>query len=498
MSTASTSPRPVFAALPGVHDVDGLLVAACPSCRRGVASMDSADVIECSAGCRHGQITRALFTAPRAAAAQPAGLVVRRASEIDVEQVAYLVPDRVPLGALTLLVGDPGLGKSTVTAEWAAGTTTGRYGEPATVLVANAEDSAAHVTVPRLAAAGADLERVEFFAFSDEHGERPVTLPDDVPAIEAHAIRAGARLVVIDPLNAHLSDQTSTHRDHSVRRALAPLAAMAEHGIAIVVVAHLNKAQGTDAIYRVGGSIGLVGAARSVLLLARDPDDPDGEDGDRRALAHAKSNWGKLAPTLVYQHEPATVTVRGRTVETHRLAEIGESEIDGRGLLGASHEDPPATKRERAVELLADVLADGEWHRMKEIEAAAGRADISRRVLYRAADEVGIERERRGFPAVAWWRLPVVPPAMARQAPTGPGHDSESPAITGNQGAPDPQVGTTPRERTSGEIEQENETRASLHMAPRCTCDHHLPTIDGDGDVRCLNCGRATAWTKAA
>jgi len=393
------------------------------------------NLTECDRGCEHWQITTALFNGPAPAASkEAAGLRIVRASDVEIEQVRFLVPDRVPLGAVTLAVGDPGLGKSTLTMAWAAGTTTGRYGKPAAVLIANAEDSAAHVTVPRLAAAGAKLDAVEFFSVAEGDGERTFTIPDDVPRLEAHAAKVGARLVVVDPLNAHLADGTNAHRDHSIRRALAPLSAMAQRlGVAVVVVAHLNKAQGSDALYRVGGSIGLVGGARSVLLFTRDPDDPDEEQGNRRALGAIKSNWGKLAPTLLYEHEPATVTVKGTTVETHRLVELGESEIDGGALLGADCNDPPATKQERALELLADVLADGDWHRASEVKDAAAAQGIPVRTLQRAANETGIEDERRGFPSVTWWRLP-----HSRAMPSGATgklhdwRDYENPVTTGD------------------------------------------------------------------
>lgn len=428
----------------GLHDAresEHVWTADCPVCRAlsdGLAPLqlteaktDGPATLRCLNGCAPDAIANALGLANN----DPARLRIVRASEVEIAPVRFLVPERVPLGAVTILCGDPGLGKSTWTCEIAAGTTTGRYGEPARVLMANAEDGAAHVIVPRLAAAGARLEWIELFTVPDEHGERPFTIPDDVARLEAHAAATGARLVVVDPLNAHLSDATNAHRDHSIRRALAPLAAMAQRlGTAVVVVVHLNKAAGTDALHRVGGSIGLVGGARSVLLFARDPDDED--DGPRRALGHVKSNWSKLAETSIYEHREAEVTIGATTVETHRLVLVGESEIDGRGLLGADRDDPPATKRERAIELLADVLAGGGWHRAKEVEAAGAGADIGRRLLYKAADEVGVDRERRGFPAVAWWRLPVVQPVTARQSCAAPVHDSEPPAATGDPAAP--------------------------------------------------------------
>jgi len=357
-------------------------------------------------------------------------LVARKASEIPVEHVRFLIPERVPLGAVTLLAGDPGLGKSTLTAAWSADVTTGAYGdEPAAVLIANAEDAAGAVTVPRLAAAGADLERVELFAIAEHGQERTFTIPDDVPRLEEHAEKVGARLVIVDPLTAHLSDGTNTHRDHSTRRAMAPLVAMAERlGCAVVVVSHLNKATGLDALYRVGGTIGMTGGPRSVLLFARDPDDPEGEQGARRALAHVKGNWAKLAPTVVYEHEEVEYTAaEGLTVQTHRLVLVGESEADSSALLSPNREDPPATQRERAGELLADVLGDGEWHRAKDVQQAAKAAGVKLRTLDRACTDAGVERDRRGFPAVAFWRLPEPQAEFQFNTPATGDGDTDSP-----------------------------------------------------------------------
>lgn len=379
----------------------------CPACWQGELTVDhphDGGEIVCSHGCTVDVIARAVLgTTP----ADGSGIVVRRAVDVPVEQVRFLVPGRVPLGAVTLLAGDPGLGKSTLTALWAAQATRGDFdGEPGAVLIANAEDAPGSVIVPRLAAAGADLESVEFFAFNDEHGERGFTIPDDVPALEMHARKVGARLVVVDPLNAHVSDRTNTHRDHGIRRALAPLSAMAERlGLAVLVVTHLNKGTGADALYRIGGSIGNVGAARSVLLFTRDPDDPDGEQGSRRAVAHIKGNWAKLAPTAIYGHEEVVVTL-GQTVDTHRLAYIGESDADPRDLLHPDRDDTPTARRDRAEELLADLLGDGDWHRARAVIEAARRDGISRSTLDRAAEAAGVERERRGFPSVSFWRLP--------------------------------------------------------------------------------------------
>jgi hypothetical protein len=506
--------------LDNARDDEHVWTADCPACHPTLdglapllvteAKTDGPVTLRCRSGCEPDAILAALGFGDLDAAR----LRIVRASEVEIEAVRFLVPERVPLGAVTILCGDPGLGKSTWTCEIAAGTTTGRYGEPARVLMANAEDGAAHVIVPRLAAAGADLARVELFTVPDEHGERPFTIPDDVPRLEAHAGSTGARLVVVDPLNAHLSDATNAHRDHSTRRALAPLAGMAQRlGVAVVAVLHLNKAPGTNALHRVGGSIGLVGGARSVLLFARDPEDE--EDGPRRALGHVKSNWSKLAGTSIYEHRETEVTVRGTTVQSHRLVLVGESAIEGCELLGADRDDPPSTKRERAVELLADTLADGAWRRAKEVEAAAARADIGRRLLYQAARDVGIERERNGFPAVAWWRLPVVHSQGAQQSCTAAAHASESPDTTGDYASPDAMLCTPTADCTTGprnvvqlhgpQLDQQaladplaecDATRVAFGVAQWCACLRPLPCPDADGGLSCTRCGRVCAGWK--
>ena len=78
--------------------------------------------------------------------------------------------------------------------------------------------------------------------------------------------------MVVDPLMAFLSGDTNSHKDQDVRRALAPLASVAQRtGAAVLIVRHLNKAGGGNTPYRGGGSLGIIGAARAGLVVAEDP-----------------------------------------------------------------------------------------------------------------------------------------------------------------------------------------------------------------------------------
>ena len=113
-------------------------------------------------------------------------------------------------------------------------------------------------------AAAADNRRVTIPLVRDGI-ETPFVLPGDAMKLRSVVSDRQVRLLVVDPLSAHLGANINSWKDDNVRRALAPLHAVAEESAAIVVVAHLNKGQTSEPLQRLGGSIGLA-AARSVLL----------------------------------------------------------------------------------------------------------------------------------------------------------------------------------------------------------------------------------------
>jgi hypothetical protein len=172
-----------------------------------------------------------------------------------------------------------------------------------------------------------------------------MTLPDDVPLLEENIQRLRAHggavgLLVIDPIGAFLSADIDSHRDASVRRALAPVAQMPERlDLAVLVVAHLTKDESTRMINRVNGAGAFVNAARSVLALAPHPDDPDGEDGDQRVLVHVRGNWWRPSPALSAQVGDAEITLDDGTQTTIGLLRIsGESDITLEDLQGRKDE----------------------------------------------------------------------------------------------------------------------------------------------------------------
>lgn len=109
---------------------------------------------------------------------------------------------------------------------------------PVGVVIATAEDALAQTMVPRLMAAGADLERISFVDL-----DQGFSIPDDLERLDRTVEERGdVRLIVLDPIIAFLPTRLDPHKDQHARAALAPLEGLAErHGAAVVCVMHLNK-----------------------------------------------------------------------------------------------------------------------------------------------------------------------------------------------------------------------------------------------------------------
>jgi hypothetical protein len=342
--------------------------------------------------------------------ASPVGKLL---SEVEPERVEWLWPGRLPLGKLAVLDGDPGLGKSAVTLDLAARVSAGmelpnggRCG-PAGVVLLSAEDGLADTIRPRLDAAGADTERIVALSTMAEGtaAERTISLTQDLGTVERDIRCVRAALVVIDPLMAFLSGKTDSHKDQDIRRALAPLAAMAERtGAAVLIVRHLNKSAGGNTLYRGGGSIGIIGAARSGLVVAQDPEDPE-----RRILAANKHNLSKAAPSLAFRVETAP---NGAA----RVAWDGTSGLSAGDVLKEPEDPERMSMLSEARAFLLEELADGPM--AAELTKKDARSvGVSERTLKRAKRELGVKSRKEGDGSWSWM-LPPSGDAEGSQSPT--------------------------------------------------------------------------------
>jgi putative DNA primase/helicase len=314
-------------------------------------------------------------------------LDLTRLSDIEAESVECLWPGRIPKGKVTLLVGDPGVGKSFASLAIAAAVTNGsplpdsEQRPSQTVLIWNGEDGTADTIRPRAEAVGAALERMR--VIEGEITEDGARAPFGLHSIEllAKCVEeiGDVGLVIVDPLAALLAG-IDAHRDAEIRSALQPLADFAERfSIAVLAIAHLNKKQAEQVLYRVGGSIGFVGLARSVLLAAEDP-----EDG-RRAIASLKCNLAAKPNAVEYR------------IDTEGRFWWGSScpDLTADHLLRSVRAERYGGAREKAERFLNEVLAAGPLP-AKDLEAFALDRGINPRTLERARRDLGVCAVRRG------------------------------------------------------------------------------------------------------
>jgi hypothetical protein len=341
-------------------------------------------------------------------------LRVRAASQLERRELAWLWRGWLPFGKLALLDGDPGLGKSLVTLDLCTRLSSGLPmpdGSPGpgcvNSLVLNAEDGAEDTINQRLAAMGADRDRVFVVDRPECDLTGPVRLPSEVGALEEAVIEHQAKLVVLDPIVAFLEQGIQISNDQSVRRALGPLNQIAaRQGCVFLLVRHLNKANNGLARYRGGGSIGFQGACRSTWLLERDPKEPE-----RLVLAQVKNNLARLQKSLaltVASLTPGEPEDRVQTLLWH-----GPSPWSADQLLGAARgHGPRATETDRACQFLKKLLEDGP--QSTPVIWEAGKAEgFSDRMLRRARDLLSIEskREGNGREHRAYWSLGTQRPA---------------------------------------------------------------------------------------
>lgn len=309
-------------------------------------------------------------------------LPAKSCADIAPSEVQWLWKPYLARGRLAILDGEPNTGKSLVAIDLAARLSRGGplpdgslLAKPGTALILNAEDDLADTLRPRAAAAGADLSRV---IVADFAASGPPQFPKCVEQLFDLICDRGADLLVIDPLSAFLP--RGIRSDSDVRRALAPLAGLAaETGCAVLIVRHLARSVGPNAVYRSTGSMGALGAALTGLLLARHPEEPD-----LRVLAVTKSYLG--AP-------PAALGVRLASTDTGpSLHWTGAVDLSADELCVSRSADAVRRPRERAAEFLRAALAGGP-RPVAELEALAAERGLSWTTLKRAKEQLKLKSE---------------------------------------------------------------------------------------------------------
>ena len=355
-------------------------------------------MVELLAKGRSYLVTQIVIAAPAPIFPTRHRILARRASDVEAKPIAWLWEPHFALGKFSMIVGDPGLSKSTLTACFAAHVSHGRSwpdGMPCPageVLLVNAEDDPSDTTRPRLDAANASVDRIHFLdAVTDGQRERSFNL-GDVDAIDEFIDHhPDVRLVVIDPISAYLAGVDS-HKNSDVRGMLAPVSSLAaKRGVAVIGVSHLNKGQAA-AIYRSSGSLAFVAAARSVYLLAKSDDAPE-----RRVLLPVKNNLGPDTQGIGYSLR----TTEGKVPYVEWLSEPVRQTADE--ILRAGSNDQ-RTATEDCMEWLGIVLsADGVG--ASDVMMAAKEHGFSPKTLRRSREKLGVRTEKAGVRGGWTWFL---------------------------------------------------------------------------------------------
>ena len=299
-------------------------------------------------------------------------------ADVEPEKIEWLWPGRIAIGKPTLIGGEPGLGKSQITAALAAAVTTGgawpcNEGRApiGSVLILSAEDDAGDTIRPRLDAAGADVGQSTYFSrASDGSGRRTFNLQADLALLEEAIKRIGdVRLVIIDPVSSYLG-KTDSHKNADVRGTLEPLGDMASRlRVAVVSITHFSKGAGQSAVNSFIGSIAFVAAARAAFIVTRDP---DSDDPARRLFVQAKNNLAADCGGLAFRVEQRLV---GNDIVASAITWESEEPNCRRNSWRPIVRGNEKPERAEAEDLLRDPLSAG--HRpSNEIEAEAKGAGI--------------------------------------------------------------------------------------------------------------------------
>ncbi len=311
------------------------------------------------------------------------------------KEVEWLWYPYIPYGKITIIEGDPGEGKTTLVLKLAATLSRGlplpcdddKEYEPIHIIYQTAEDGIEDTIKPRLEKAGADCSMIRVIDETDKE----LSMTDD--RLEQAIIETGARLIILDPIQAYIGATVDMHRANEIRPVLKHLGIIAEkHNCAIILIGHMNKASGSKSTYRGLGSIDIQATARSVLLVARLRDKPN-----IRIMAHDKSSLA-----------PAGDAIGFEMTEDNGMVCIGPYDITIDELL-SGNEGRGKKKLDIAENFIKEYFGTNKVIPSNEIMMEAAKRSIKRNTLLSAKKKLGItsDKEKAEDGTIYWtWVMP--------------------------------------------------------------------------------------------
>lgn len=303
---------------------------------------------------------------------------------IDPKEVEWLWEPFIPFSMITIMEGDPGVGKSFLAMQLAAQISIGgelpegQKLDRGRVLYLSAEDDAAYTIRPRIDAMGGDPSRIRVqgdFLSLDEKG---------LNALMREVRRKPPDLLILDPLFAYVPSGQDMYKPNVIRQLLSFLKDIAETGeTAVLIIRHLTKAKHDKAIYRGGGSMDVIGAARSAFLVCEHPN-----DSSTKLVVHIKHNIAKRGQTQSYE-------IYADDGGMATLNWLGPSDITIDDLISSEGGTPKMSALDEAIQFLRVFLKNGPEATTKVEKEAAAR-DISEKTLERARRSLGVVSKKKG------------------------------------------------------------------------------------------------------
>jgi hypothetical protein len=323
----------------------------------------------------------------------------------------WLAKGNLPKAAVTLLVGDEGIGKSTYWVWLVAHVTTGKscleYGlpprDPQDVVLVVTEGDWSSTVGPRLQTAGADLDRVHVFAAENDGSGSPM-LPDHLGILMGAEITPA--LMVVDAWLDTVPPSLSVKDPQHARQALHPMKEYATAtGAAVLLLTHTNRVATANPRDKYGATAELRKTARQTLFALADPDYDDcliiGPEKSNNVARGAEASRFRIVPVQV-----ADPTDDSDGVAT-KVEYVGPAGKSTRDLIAeAFHgfgDDDDDDKLGEALDWLADYLAKNGTTASKIVKDDAKAAGIAVRTLERAAAQLPVLKSAAGYPRTTHW-----------------------------------------------------------------------------------------------
>lgn len=298
--------------------------------------------------------------------------------DVEVKPVEWLWYPYIPFGKITIIQGDPGEGKTTAILQISALLTKGETlpcdnteREPINIIYQTAEDGLSDTVKPRLLSADADCSKIKVI----DETNKNLNMLDE--RIEKAIIATGARLIILDPVQAYIGADINMNSANETRAVMSKLGTLAEkYNCAVVLIGHMNKGSGMKSTYRGLGSIDFQAVARSVLVVGRVKNEPQ-----TRVIAQSKSSLAPEGESISFQLNKDT-----------GFSWIGKCDISVDDLLCGIQKD---TKTQSAETLLLEILANGEKSQSEVLEKI-NQAGISKRLVDEVKKNLNIKSIKKG------------------------------------------------------------------------------------------------------